>query len=360
MFEDDLPKHKIGVLSPLPVIDNGPFEFYRLVKDRIMLVLIPVGLAEFTDKDVERVFAPIDSYLDKLMERRVDIVVQSGVPLPALIGVAAHDSLIAHMADYTRRPATSSILGVVEAAKHLGIARIALANKWSDAMNRTLGEFFARADIAVAGVATKVLGPSQFQKMSGQDNIQLAYELGRQALRDMPEADGLYIGGGAWLSQPVAESLEAEFGRPVITNVSAMIRNVLTHLNCWTPIPGHGRLLGSGLDSPGKTPRRLRRGQFLLQNLRELDRHFRWNGEGNGPAADHKVQNDGVGLNQDADALGNQDRPRLPAFGLFRMNLLHLQEQIENFIQLGGRKGQAVRSLIGPFEFNQTHRAIGR
>ena len=81
VFEDDLPKRKIGVLSPLPVIDNGPFEFYRLVKDRIMLVLIPVGLAEFTDKDVERVFAPIDSYLDKLMERRVDIVVQSGVPL---------------------------------------------------------------------------------------------------------------------------------------------------------------------------------------------------------------------------------------------------------------------------------------
>jgi maleate cis-trans isomerase len=245
MFEDDLPKRKIGVLSPLPVIDNGPYEFYRLVKDRVMLVLIPVGLAEFTDKDVERVFAPIDSYLDKLMERRVDIVVQSGVPLPALIGVAAHDRLLAHMERYTGRPATSSILGVVEAAKHLGIANIALANKWSEAMNHTLGEFFARGNVAVAGVASKVIAPSQFQKMSGEDNIQLAYELGRQALRDLPKADGLYIGGGAWLSQPVAEALEAEFGKPVISNVSAMIRNVLTRLDCWTPILGHGRLLAS-------------------------------------------------------------------------------------------------------------------
>src|SRR3979409_2703979 len=195
MFEDDLPKRKIGVLSPLPVIDNGPYEFYRLGKDRGMLVLIPVGLAEFTDKDVERVFAPMDSYLDKLMERRVDIVVQSGVPLPALIGVAAHDRLLAHMADYTKRPATSSILGVVEAARHLGIANIALANKWSDAMNRTLGEFFARQNVAVAGVASKVIAPSRFQKLSGEDNFQLAYELGRQALRDLPQADGLYIGG---------------------------------------------------------------------------------------------------------------------------------------------------------------------
>jgi maleate cis-trans isomerase len=178
------------------------------------------------------------------MERRVDIVMQSGVPLPALIGVAAHDRLIAHMALYTGRPATSSILGVVEAAKHLGIARIALANKWSDAMNATLAGFFARVNIAVEGVASKVLAPSQFQKMSGEDNIELAYALGRQALRDFPGADGLYIGGGAWLSQPVSEALEAEFGRPVITNVAAMIRNVLKRLDCWTPMPGHGRLLG--------------------------------------------------------------------------------------------------------------------
>src|ERR1043166_3074522 len=36
MFENDLPRRKIGVLTPLSVIDNGAYEFYRLVKDRIM------------------------------------------------------------------------------------------------------------------------------------------------------------------------------------------------------------------------------------------------------------------------------------------------------------------------------------
>jgi maleate cis-trans isomerase len=244
MFENDLPKRKIGILSPLSVIDNGAYEFYRLVKDRIMLVLIPVGLSEFSGKDVERVFAPINSYLDKLMERRVDIIVQSGVPLPALIGVEAHDRLIAHIKNYAGRPATSSVLGVVDAAKSLGIKKIAFANKWSETMNTTLGEFFSRGNIRVAGVASKVLAPSEFQKMSKEDNIELAYALGRQALIGLPEADGLYIGGGAWLSQPVAEALEAEFEKPVITNVAAQIRNVLKIVDCWTPIPGHGRLLG--------------------------------------------------------------------------------------------------------------------
>jgi len=244
MFDSDLPKKKIGILSPLPVIDNGAYEFYRLAPDRFMLVMIPVGLKEFTGKDVERVFAPIDSYLDKLKDRRVDIVVQSGVPLPALIGVEAHDRLIAHIVEYTRKPATSSVLGVVAAAKDWHFKNIAFANKWSEAMNRTLGEFFAREKIRVAGVASRVIAPSEFQRMSGEDNIELAHQLGRQALIDLPQADGLYIGGGAWLSQPVAEALEAEFKKPVITNVAAQIRNVLKLLDCWTPIPGHGRVLG--------------------------------------------------------------------------------------------------------------------
>src|SRR3954469_9172714 len=106
MFEDDLPRRKIGVLSPLSIVDNSAYEFYRLGKDRIMLVIIPVGLSELTSKEVEGVFAPVDPSPDHLRERRVDIVVQSGVPLPAVIGVAAHDRLIAHMAHYTKRPAT--------------------------------------------------------------------------------------------------------------------------------------------------------------------------------------------------------------------------------------------------------------
>ena len=244
MFESDLPNKKIGILSPLPVIDNGAYEFYRLAPGRFMLVMIPVGLKEFTGKEVERVFAPVDSHLDKLKDRRVDIVVQSGVPLPALIGVEAHDRLVAHIAAYTGKPATSSVLGVVAAAKDLGLKNIALANKWSEAMNRTLGEFFAREKIRVAGVASKVIAPSEFQRMSGEDNIELAYELGRQALIDLPHADGLYIGGGAWLSQPVAEALEAEFNKPVITNIAAQIRNVLKILDCWIPILAHGRVLG--------------------------------------------------------------------------------------------------------------------
>jgi maleate cis-trans isomerase len=112
-------------------------------------------------------------------------------------------------------------------------------------MNRTLGEFFARGGVEIAGVASEVLTPAQFQKISTADNMALAYELGRAALTRFPDADGLYIGGGAWLSEPVCQALEREFGKPAISNQSCLIWDNLTRLGRWRPLPGQGILLSS-------------------------------------------------------------------------------------------------------------------
>ena len=101
------PSTKSAYCSPLSIIDNAAYEFYRLAPPGIMQVMIPIGLAEFSAADVDRaLFKPLAANLDKLMERGVSLVVQSGTPLPTLIGVAAHDRMIEFMAKHTgvRRP----------------------------------------------------------------------------------------------------------------------------------------------------------------------------------------------------------------------------------------------------------------
>ena len=147
-FAGFTPKLKIGCLQPGAVIDNAPYEFYRLAPRDVMMVMVGVGLKEFSSTDVERVFAPLDLYLDQLMDRGVDLVIQNGVPLPILIGIEAHDRMVAHMRDYTGIPATTTVLSVVGAAADLGIRTVAVVNKWTEEMNRSLGNFFAwrRAD----------------------------------------------------------------------------------------------------------------------------------------------------------------------------------------------------------------------
>ena len=242
-FESFVPKRKLGILWPLAVIDNAPYEFYRMVPRDVMLVGAGVGLTEFSARDVERVFEPVDRLADMLLERGIDLIMQSGVPLPILIGVEAHDRLVARLGQRTGKPATSSILGVVAAARHLGLKSIACANKWTPEMNAVLAQFFARGGVKMVGVSSEEMAPSQFQKQSTDASLNLAYNLGRDALTKFPDADGLYIGGGAWMVMPMVELLEREFGKPVICNQNAMVWNTLHMVDFWKPIPGQGRLL---------------------------------------------------------------------------------------------------------------------
>jgi len=245
MFEGFIPKLKLGCLQPGAVIDNAPFEFYRLAPAGVMLVMVGVGLKEFSSRDVERVFAPLERYLDQLIERGVDLVIQNGVPLPILIGIDAHDRMIAHMAAYTGLPATSTVLSVVRAAADLGIRKIAVVNKWTDDMNRSLAAFFAREGVEVVGGATRSLEPHDFHQIPADQHMRLAYDLGRQAFLDNVECDAVYIGGGSWIAEPVAGRLETEFGKPVLCNQAAVVRHTLKLLGAWKPIQGHSRVLAT-------------------------------------------------------------------------------------------------------------------
>jgi maleate cis-trans isomerase len=245
MFEGFVPRLKIGCLMPGSVIDNHAFEFYRLVPSDVMLVMVGVGLREFSRDDVERVFAPLERYLDQLMERGIDLIMQNGVPLPILIGIAAHDRMIAHMACYTRLPATSTVLAVVQTAADLGLRKLVPVNKWSEEMNRSLAAFFARSGVSVVGTSTRPASPADFHRFGAHDHMRLAYELGRRAFLDHPDCDGIYIGGGSWLAEPVTVRLEAEFGKPVLCNQAAVIRHTLKMLGAWTPRAGHSRVLAT-------------------------------------------------------------------------------------------------------------------
>ena len=245
MFEGFSPKVKIGCLMPGAIIDNHALEFYRLAPPGVMAVMIGVGLREFSSADVERVFAPIDQYLDQLVDRGVHIVTQNGVPLPILIGIEACDRMIAHMAERTGLPATSTVQAVVRGARDLGIRNIVAVNKWTTDMNRSLAAFFEREGVTVIGTTTKAMQPVDFHRIDADDHMALAYALGRQAFLDHPAADAIYIGGGSWIAEPVAARLEQEFGKPAICNQAAMIRHSLKLLDAWTPIEGHSRLLAT-------------------------------------------------------------------------------------------------------------------
>jgi maleate cis-trans isomerase len=245
MFEDILPKRRIGLISALAADENGPYIFYKIAPKDVMCIYLSVGLEKFTPEDVERVYKPMDRIIDKLLERDSDVLVQGGVPLALLMGVKAHHQLMEHIAQRSGLPVSSSVTAATAAAKHMGMKKIAVVNKWSDPMNRVLGEFFARDGVKVLGVSSESMTPDKFLKMDTASSMDLAYELGRQALQTYSGCDGLYIGGGAWMVLPVAEVLEKEFGVPCISSQDSLLWDTLHKVDYWKPIQGHNRLLAS-------------------------------------------------------------------------------------------------------------------
>jgi maleate cis-trans isomerase len=243
MFEDVVPKYKVGCLAPLSVIGNEAYEFYRIAPPGILLFMIPIGLSEFSQSDADRVFEPLLGHLDQLKTRDVDLIIQNGVPLQLLLGPDGHDRLVEKIASHTKVRSTTSIIALVNSLVDLSITSIVVANKWSDDMNETLKRFVSRANVSVCGVYNKSLKPKEFIGFSATKQADLAWELGRRALLAHPEADALYIGGGNWMSKPVCCALEDEFMRPVICNETVRIRHIMRMLGVWTPIEGHGRVL---------------------------------------------------------------------------------------------------------------------
>ena len=56
------------------------------------------------------------------------------------------------------------------------------------------------------------------RRVTPRAGFDMAVALGSSALSAFPAAEGLLLGGGAWLSMPAAPILEAKFGKPVVTN----------------------------------------------------------------------------------------------------------------------------------------------
>jgi maleate cis-trans isomerase len=245
MFESIAPTLTIGWLQPSSVVDVAAYEFYRMAPPGIMLVLLPLGRSEFPGDDDKESWSELDDRIDKLIERDVEVIVQSGAPAPLLSGMEAHDRAIEYLATRSGVPATSTILCVVRAAANLELANLAAATFWDEAVNGRLAEFFPRSGIAICGFASRPTPYDAFHRLGAAAQMQLAYELGKSAFLANPRCDGVYLAGGAWLTADVAMALEAEFGRPVITHRTAMLRHSLQLANAWRPIPGHGRVLAA-------------------------------------------------------------------------------------------------------------------
>ncbi|MBV8743880.1 MAG: hypothetical protein JO134_02425, partial [Xanthobacteraceae bacterium] len=141
-------------------------------------------------------------------------------------------------------PATADFEESIEAVRHLGIKRLAVAAKWSAELMGRIREYLNHAGITPMGLIGHEHSAQQVVALRPRESVDVALELGREAFTKMRDADGLLLAGGSWLVMQAVPILEAEFGKPVITNPGATFWAALRQGGL-KPNAGFGQLIES-------------------------------------------------------------------------------------------------------------------
>ena len=241
-----LPSAQLGYILAPRVGDAIHHQFYLTCPPDLMLVVYPLNLGAFTQDGVEAALASFWPAFDFLVSRKVERIVQGGIPLSAFAG---RERVLGFLDQAAQRapaiPATVDFEECIEGFKLLGCRKIALAGKWDDALMGRVAAYLRAAGLDPLGWAAQTHTTQQVLEVRPQDGIDMALALGRQAFKENPGADGLLLAGGAWLSNAAIPMLEEEFRRPVITNPAASYWAFMRQLGRSSPRTGLGTLIDS-------------------------------------------------------------------------------------------------------------------
>jgi maleate cis-trans isomerase len=81
--------------------------------------------------------------------------------------------------------------------------------------------------------------------MSFDEGLQTAVDVGREAGKAAPDADAIFVPGGAAMAVHVIPVLEKEFNKPVFTNRNSEVWQILVHTGIIPPLKGWGTLLAT-------------------------------------------------------------------------------------------------------------------
>jgi maleate cis-trans isomerase len=241
---DIKPWLRIGYVTPHPLVDTLPYEFYLMAPTGVMMASAGLEIEDYTTAAVEKQLPFLNARIDMLVKRGIGPLVISGVPVATALGRERMRGLLADLARRWGRPCDTDAEAIIAGARRLGVGRVGLATRWNDRMNETLAAYFAAAGIKVLHCASSSRSMAENASLDDETGIRLAIDLGREAFgAGAPEA--VIMPGGRWITLGAVRELEEHFGKPVITNHTAGLWSSLRAVGHRQPISGWGRLLST-------------------------------------------------------------------------------------------------------------------
>jgi maleate cis-trans isomerase len=221
------PWYQLGYIIPHLYTDMDAYQFYRVAPEGMVLVTTGLNLTEYSLAAVERELPVLWERFDLLAKKRVDRIALSGVPVAAALGRKKMLEVLAAAEARTGLACDTDLEAHIATLKHLGATKIAMATRWPEPVNAALTRYLAQAGIEVIACRSRPRTLDENKQTIAAEDHALALDLGRAVLNATPDAQALLLPGGLWFAIYAGPVLEAEFGRPVLLNITSTTRSAL-------------------------------------------------------------------------------------------------------------------------------------
>jgi arylmalonate decarboxylase len=215
------PWYQLGYVIPHLYTDMDAYQFYRIAPEGTVLITTGLNLTEYTLASVEHNLPTLWERFDLLAKKRSDRISLSGVPVASALGRKKMREILDEASQRTGVVCDTDLEAHIAAMKHLGVGKVALATRWPEAVNSALSRYLADAGIQAVACRSRARTLAENKMTLASEDHQLALDLGRQVLREAPDAEGLLMPGGLWFAIYAVPILEAEFGKPVFLNITS-------------------------------------------------------------------------------------------------------------------------------------------
>ena len=231
---------EVGLLTPTPWDYR---EYNTMAPIGVKFTKCTLGLAEATPENLSKIHEVIEVEAQKLnIGFKKDLICYVCTSSTFIEGPGSEQKIIEKIEKASGSPATTVINCLLQLFKDMGVKKIALAGPYLDSILDDEVKFLKAYGIGT--LAVKGLGLSKMSDLwKYYTNPYTCYKLARDTARMAPDADCVFLSCGLSNLYGLADTLEEEIGKPVITSVSATMYGILKRLGIPDPVPNYGQIL---------------------------------------------------------------------------------------------------------------------
>ena len=228
----------IGRIEPSMWFE-GP-SWHAVLPADVRVGVLSLGIGRLVPEEIERAHGEILAKVALLEREGVDVINVGGSPVVGAYGRDGHARRVEEIGGIVTRPFVTSLQAELEALRAVGAGKVAIASPYPVAQTEKRAALLEEEGFEVLGHDTLDIERNREIAMLDPELVV------RQALgvaARWPDADVVYLPCGSLPVVEMIDWIEAETGKPVVTNVQAQAGACLRRLGYPEPVHGYGRLL---------------------------------------------------------------------------------------------------------------------